>query len=84
EQGISGADVNTWYGLFTTGGTPPAIVARLHDALAKALAMPDVQARIRGLGGESEALTVDQFAAMNRDEFQRYGKLLKDSGIKTD
>lgn len=84
EQGITGADVNTWYGLFTTGGTPPAIVAQLHDALVKALALPDVQARIHGLGGETEALTVDQFAQMNQEEFSRYGKLLQESGIKKD
>jgi tripartite-type tricarboxylate transporter receptor subunit TctC len=84
EQGITGADVNTWYGLFTTGGTPPAIVAELHETLIKALAMPDVQARIRGLGGETEALSVDQFATMNQEEFRRYGKLLQESGIKKD
>ncbi len=82
EQGITGADVNTWYGLFATGGTPPAIIGRLHDELIKSLQMPDVQARIKGLGGEIELMSVEQFTAMNRNEYDHYGQLLKASGIK--
>lgn len=82
EQGITGADVNTWYGLFATGGTPPAIIERLHDELIKSLKTPDVQARIKALGGEIELLSVEQFAAMNQKEYDHYGQLLKASGIK--
>ncbi|SHI07880.1 Bug family tripartite tricarboxylate transporter substrate binding protein [Pollutimonas bauzanensis] len=82
EQGITGADVNTWYGLFATGGTPPAIIARLHDELTKSLETPEVQARIKALGGEIELMSVEQFAAMNQKEYDRYGQLLVDSGIK--
>ncbi len=82
EQGITGADVNTWYGLFATGGTPPAIIARLHDELIKSLETPEVQARIKALGGEIELMSVEQFAAMNQKEYERYGQLLVDSGIK--
>ncbi|MGB3288417.1 MAG: tripartite tricarboxylate transporter substrate binding protein [Burkholderiaceae bacterium] len=82
EQGITGADVTTWYGLLTTGGTPPAIVARLNKELNATLKMPDVEARIKGLGGEIDLMTSDEFAAMNKSEYERYGKLLKASGIK--
>ncbi len=82
EQGITGADVNTWYGLFATGGTPPAIIGRLHDELKKSLETPDVQARIKALGGDIELLSVEQFAAMNQKEYDHYGQLLKASGIK--
>src|SRR5438045_2331407 len=45
EAGVPGVEITTWYGLFTTGGTPPAIVDRLHAELAKALAPADVRAR---------------------------------------
>src|SRR3546814_3012769 len=40
EQGITGADVTTWYGLLTTGGTPPAIVTRLNKELNATLHLP--------------------------------------------
>jgi tripartite-type tricarboxylate transporter receptor subunit TctC len=84
EQGIQGADVTTWYGLLTTGGTPAANTARLNKELNDTLKMPDVVARIKGLGGEIEPMSVEEFAAMNKSEYERYGKLLKASGIKAD
>ncbi|MEO8249386.1 MAG: tripartite tricarboxylate transporter substrate binding protein [Burkholderiales bacterium] len=84
EAGVKGADVNTWYGLYATGGTPPAVVAQLHGALMDALKLPDVQTRIHGLGGEIEPMPVDAFAKMNQAEFDRYGKLVKAAGIKAE
>ncbi|MDQ6882217.1 MAG: tripartite tricarboxylate transporter substrate binding protein [Pseudomonadota bacterium] len=84
EQGVKGADVQTWYGLYVTGGTPRAIVQRLSDELTRVLKLPDVQARIKGLGGEVTVLGVEQFADMNRAEYERYGKLVRDAGIKAE
>jgi tripartite-type tricarboxylate transporter receptor subunit TctC len=84
EQGIKGADVQTWYGLYVTAGTPRAAIERLHAELMGVLALPDVQERIRGLGGEITPLTLDQFAAMNRSEYDRYGKLVRDANIKAE
>ena len=82
EQGIKGADVQTWYGLYVTAGTPRASVERLSAELTRVLKLPDVQARIKGLGGEVTVLGVEQFADMNRAEYERYGKLVRDAGIK--
>jgi len=82
EAGVAGADITTWYGLFTTGGTPRPIVERLHAELAKALARPDVRARLTGLGGEPGAMSAVEFSAMNRAEFERYGRLIREAGIK--
>jgi tripartite-type tricarboxylate transporter receptor subunit TctC len=84
EAGVPGAEITTWYGLFTTGGTPRPIVERLHAELAKALALADVRARLTGLGGEPGALNVAQFAEMNRAEFERYGRLIREANIKID
>ena len=84
EQGVKGADVQTWYGLFTTAGTPKPTVDRLAAELTRVLKLPDVQARIKGLGGEGNILTVDQFADMNRAEYERYGKLVRDANIKAE
>ncbi|MCY7318265.1 MAG: tripartite tricarboxylate transporter substrate binding protein [Ramlibacter sp.] len=84
EQGVKGADVQTWYGLYVTGGTPRPTVDRLAAELARVLKLPDVQARIRGLGGEITLLGVEQFAEMNRSEYERYGKLVREAGIKAE
>lgn len=84
EQGVSGADIQTWYAMYVTAGSPRAAVDRLVAELAAALKQPDVQARIKGLGGEIQAMTPEQFAEMNRSEFERYGKLVRDANIKAD
>jgi tripartite-type tricarboxylate transporter receptor subunit TctC len=84
EAGVQGADVNTWYGLFVTAGTPRAAVERLHAELAQSLGLRDVQERIKALGGEITPMGVEPFAEMNRSEFERYGKLVRDTGMRAE
>ena len=84
ELGIKGVDVATWYGLYVTGGTPKPAVDALTAELVKVLKLPDVQARIKGMGGEVGTLTADAFADMNRQEFERFRKLVKDANIKAE
>ena len=84
EQGVKGADVSTWYGLFVTAGTPKPVVDRLNAELSRDLALPDVQTRIKGLGGEITVMGIDQFAEFNRGEFERYGKIVRDANIKAE
>ena len=57
-------------------------MTRLQNELARVLKLPDVEARLKGLGGEVSTLTAAQFAALNRQEFERFGKLIRDAGIK--
>jgi tripartite-type tricarboxylate transporter receptor subunit TctC len=84
EAGFPGLEMSTWYGLFVTGGTPKPIVDQLAAELARILKLPDVQARLRGLGGEPGAMTLEQFAEFNRSDFERMGKLIRDANIKAE
>ena len=84
ELGIRGVDVTTWYGLYVTAGTPRPVVDALTAQVTRVLKMPDVQARIKGMGGDVGTLVSDQFAQMNRQEFERFGKLVKDANIKAE
>jgi len=84
ESGYPSAEMTTWYGLFVTGGTPKPVVDKLHAELARVLKLPDVQAKLRGLGGEPGALTIDQFAEMNKAEYERFGKLIRAANIKAE
>lgn len=84
EAGVKGIDVQTWYGLYVTAGTPKPVVEALTAELVKVLKLPDVQARIKGMGGEVGTLTADGFAEMNRQEFERFRKLVKDANIRAD
>jgi len=82
EVGVTGVDIQTWYAMYVTAGTPRPVVERLAAELTVALKRPDVQERIKGLGGEIQIMTPEQFAEMNRSEFERYGKLVRDAQIK--
>ena len=82
EAGVSGFEMSTWYGLFVTGGTPPDVVAKLQGELARILKLPDVQAKLKGLGGEVGTLTPEQFSQLNKQEFERFGALIKKANIK--
>ncbi|KGH26097.1 ABC transporter substrate-binding protein [Comamonas testosteroni] len=84
ELGIHGANVTTWYALYTTGGTPEPVVTKLNAALNKVLASPDSQARIKALGGTADATSVSDFAKFNKEEFDRYGKLVASTGLKAE
>jgi tripartite-type tricarboxylate transporter receptor subunit TctC len=84
EAGVQGAEMSTWYGLFTTGGTPSAIVERLHTELQRTLALPDVRGRLTALAGEPGALSVREFTEMNRADYERSGRLIREAGIKID
>lgn len=82
EAGVSGFEMSTWYGVFVTSGTPPEVTQRLQTELAKILKMPDIQAKLKGLGGEPGNISPEQFAQMNRQEFARFGDLIKKANIK--
>ena len=84
EAGVPGFEMSTWYGLYVTAGTPRDVVARLQAETARILKLPEIQTKLKGLGGEPGNLTPEQFAAMNRAEFERFGKLIKDANIKID
>jgi tripartite-type tricarboxylate transporter receptor subunit TctC len=84
EAGFPGFEMSTWYGLFVTGGTPKPVVDRLSAELERVLTLPDVQAKLRGLGGEPGAITTAEFAEMNRADYERMGKLIRDANIKAE
>lgn len=84
EAGLPGFDMTTWYAVYVTAGSPPAVVARLQAELARAIALPDVQAKLRGLGGEPGTMSVEQFARFNIQEYERFGRLIRDANIKPD
>jgi len=84
ESGYPGLVMTTWYGLFVTGGTPRPIVEKLAQELEKTLKLPDVQSKLKGLGGEPGTLLLDAFAEMNKADFDRYGKLIKAANIKVE
>jgi len=80
-----GYEVTIWLALFAPAGTPEAVLARLRTAVEAALAAPDVAQRLNAAGGlEPFGTTPDEFAALIRRDYDKYGKIVKAIGIKVD
>jgi tripartite-type tricarboxylate transporter receptor subunit TctC len=82
EAGFPGLEMTTWYGVFAPAGTPKETLAKLYADIAAALKSPDTRKRIAGLAGEPGNLTMAEFADLDRADYERYGKLIRDSGVK--
>jgi len=63
-------------------GVPREIIARLNEAFNKALAAPDVLERLTGQGFEPAPGTPERLGEIHRNDVARYGKLIRDAGIK--
>lgn len=84
EIGFPAVEISTWYGLYTTAGTPKVVVDKLSAELKKTLQLPDVQQRLKALGGSSIDMTTQQFTEFNINEFSRFGKIVKEANIKAE
>jgi len=81
ESGVPGFEMSSWQAVYAPKGTPKAIVHRLHTEIAKALKMPDVQAKLGGqLGMELVGGTPEELSALMAREIPRWGALVKKSG----
>ena len=82
EAGLAGAEYNFWIGMLVHSKTPPEIVKRLHDEVAKALASSDVKERFAAAGAEPALVTTVQFDQMIKEEIAENTKLAKAAGVK--
>jgi len=83
ESGIK-FDATQWYGILTTAGTPPETIAQIHAAVKRASGEASVRDRLLGLGGEPATSTPEEYRALIRAEMEKFGKVVKDAGIKAD
>jgi tripartite-type tricarboxylate transporter receptor subunit TctC len=84
ESGYPGFEVTVWFGLLAPARTPAAIVRRLHLETVKALALPDLRAKLADLGLEGIGNSPDEFAAVIKSDIPKWAKVIKDAGIKLD
>jgi tripartite-type tricarboxylate transporter receptor subunit TctC len=83
EAGYPGFDVTTWHGILVPAGTPPAIVSRLHGALVRIVALPEMQRQLAALGMEPETGTPAQFAADIAADVRHWAEVLRRTGPAT-
>ncbi len=81
EAGVKGVELGNWFGLFAPARTPPAIVQRMADEVAKALQQPDVRQRFAELGVEAVAQNATTFGKTITDETAVLTQLIRARGI---
>jgi tripartite-type tricarboxylate transporter receptor subunit TctC len=83
EQGYPDTSSDNWYGLLAPAKTPPAVIAKLNDAFAKAINDPVVKQKLIDSGAVPVADSPEQFGKFLKEELERcWGKLVRDNGIK--
>jgi tripartite-type tricarboxylate transporter receptor subunit TctC len=87
EQGLTGFDIPSWYALFVPAATPPEVVRKLNSATAATLKTARVQQRLKEIGSDlipPEQMTPDHLREFVASEIERWGRVIKASGIQLD
>ncbi len=81
---LPGFEVDTWYGLFATGGTPEAIIQQLAAETQRIAPMPDIQEKLVPLGFEVRTSTPQELRALIAADLAKWGKVVRTAGIKVE
>lgn len=84
EAGLKGYSAHSWLGLFVPAGTPPEVVDRLQQAVAASLSQAAVRQSFTAAGFEPKASSAAEFAALVREEIEKWRPIVKISGATPD
>jgi tripartite-type tricarboxylate transporter receptor subunit TctC len=84
ELGFQGMEDYTWIGMFLPSGTPPDVAPRLKDAVNRALQAPDTRERLEALAFEPVGGSQREFADYVKAEIAKWGKVVRETGAKSD
>jgi tripartite-type tricarboxylate transporter receptor subunit TctC len=84
ESGLSGFEVLGWFALLAPSNTPPAVIKLLNAEVNKLIVQPAIVERFAALGAEPLGGTPERAAAFIKGEQEKWGKIIRDTGIKAD
>lgn len=84
EAGVPGYEAVGWNGMVGPAAMPAPILEKIHDAVVKIIQLPDMRARLIGLGADPSPSTPGEFSALIKAELVKWAKVVKDSGAKLD
>ena len=82
EAGLPGAEAVSWFGLFTTGGTPKNVVNTLNREIVAVIRRPDVQAKFADVGAEAVGSSPEEFGRLVQSEIKKWGAVIRKAGVK--
>ena len=84
EAGLPGYEALNWWGLLAPAGVPPAIIAKLHEALLYAQDTPAIQAQFEREGAATRKMSTAEFGAFIESEMKKWEQVVKEAGIKAE
>jgi tripartite-type tricarboxylate transporter receptor subunit TctC len=84
EQGYPGVVMTAWHALMGPKGMPRDVIEKLHAEVVSALNSPDVKERMAQQGFDVVASSPQQYATFQRNEIERWKKVVQDAGVKAD
>jgi tripartite-type tricarboxylate transporter receptor subunit TctC len=84
DTGLPGYEVVGWNGVLAPAQTPRAVIERLHAAIVQVVRSPEFEAEAAAQGVNAIGNTPDEFARVIRTDMEKWAKLLKGGGSKTD
>ncbi|TFY99872.1 Bug family tripartite tricarboxylate transporter substrate binding protein [Ramlibacter rhizophilus] len=84
EQGIKGAEVQSWQAVAAPKGTPAEVKSKLHAAIVSAMNEPAVKEKLQAQGFEMVLNTPEQFGAFQQAEFGKWKQLIETRKISAD
>lgn len=82
ESGVPGFEATTWYGLVGPAKMPVPLVRQINADVNKALAMPDLHAKLQAYGAEDGGGTPEAFDAFIRSERTKWARVIKDGNVR--
>jgi tripartite-type tricarboxylate transporter receptor subunit TctC len=82
EAGVPGYEASTWYGVLAPAHTAQAVVARLHGEIVRVLADAALRERLADQGFEPVGNSPEEFGAYIKSEIVKWGKVIRDAGIR--
>lgn len=84
ELGLPGFEMQSWQGVFAPAGTPAPVVDRLAREIQAIVKSPQVHAKLMTLGVAPDGRDSAAFSQFQRNEIEKWGKVIKDAGIQAD
>ena len=81
---VPGYEVTNWFGILASKGTPRTVIVRINADLNKALKASDLNDLLNAQGADAAGGTPEEFAAIIRKDFAKWGQVVKESGARVD
>jgi len=81
---LPGYEMAVWYGAFGPKGMPAEVTRRLNTEINRIMMLPDVREKMEAIGVETVNETPEQFAAVLRADYEKWGRLVRELNIKSD